>query len=159
MHCEIIHRYFNIFFVETSLKKKTWKVLFGRQGLGAQTGIPVSQTAWIHWVLFNYSWFVFHDFSWSFQELYFSRKHKFHESHWLTRTNKTMVFKPVNKYQITQQCNYFKNILISDFQHHQFLYRAENKFKRRDNEPFKHLFNIWLFWCQYATQAKLVCLY
>ena len=32
------------------------------------------------------SWFVFHDFSLSFHELYFSRKHKFHESYRVNRT-------------------------------------------------------------------------
>ena len=40
MRFEINDRYFNVFFVEIQLKKKN----FGRQSLGAQTGIPVSQT-------------------------------------------------------------------------------------------------------------------
>ena len=48
MHCEIIDRYLNVLFVEIQLKKKkTWKVFFGRQSLGAQTSILVSQTTWI----------------------------------------------------------------------------------------------------------------
>ena len=38
MHCEIIDRYFNVFFVKIQLKK---------ENLDAQTGIPVSQTAWV----------------------------------------------------------------------------------------------------------------
>ena len=33
--------------VEIQLKKENSKIAFGRQSLGAQTGIPVSQTAWI----------------------------------------------------------------------------------------------------------------
>ena len=47
MHCEIIDCYFNTFFVETQLKKKTWNVFSRCQSLGTQTSIPVSQTAWI----------------------------------------------------------------------------------------------------------------
>ena len=39
MHYKIIDRYFNVFFIEIQLKKETWKVFFGRQKLGAQTGI------------------------------------------------------------------------------------------------------------------------
>ena len=39
------------FSLKYNWKKKTWKVFFRRQSLGAQTGIPVSQTAWIrHWI-------------------------------------------------------------------------------------------------------------
>ena len=39
-----------LFLLKYNWKKKTWKVFFGRQSLGVQTGIPVSQTAWIyHW--------------------------------------------------------------------------------------------------------------
>ena len=34
-------------FIEIQLKKENSKIAFGRQSLGAQTGIPVSQTAWI----------------------------------------------------------------------------------------------------------------
>ena len=50
MHCEIIDRYFNVFLLKYNWKKKTWKVFFGRKSLGAQTGIPVSQTALTrHW--------------------------------------------------------------------------------------------------------------
>ena len=38
------------FFVELQQKKRKLKNLFGRQSLGAQTGIPGAQTAWIcHW--------------------------------------------------------------------------------------------------------------
>ena len=37
-------------------------------------------------VRFNDSWFVFHDSSWSFNELNFSKKHIFHESYRLSRT-------------------------------------------------------------------------
>ena len=37
-------------------------------------------------VWFNDSWFVFHDSGWSFHESYFSRKHLFHESCWVNRT-------------------------------------------------------------------------
>ena len=49
IHCEITDCYFNIFFVEIQLKKN-WKVLFGSQSLGIQTGIVVSQMTWIcHW--------------------------------------------------------------------------------------------------------------
>ena len=40
-----IDRYFN---VEIQLKKGNLKVFFGRQSLGAQTGIPVSQMAWTY---------------------------------------------------------------------------------------------------------------
>ena len=48
MHCEIIDRYFNVFFVEIQLQKENLKkVLFGRQNLGPHTGMPVSQTAYI----------------------------------------------------------------------------------------------------------------
>ena len=53
MHCEIIDRYLNVFFIEIELKKKTWKVFFGRQSLGAQTGILVSRTTWIHHLAFS----------------------------------------------------------------------------------------------------------
>ena len=37
-------------------------------------------------VWFNNSWYVFYDSSWHFQEPYFSRKHLFHESNWMNRT-------------------------------------------------------------------------
>ena len=35
------------FLLQYNWKKKTWKVFFGCLSLGAQTGIPVSQAAWI----------------------------------------------------------------------------------------------------------------
>ena len=38
MHCEIIDRYFSVFFVEIQLQK---------ENLGPHTGMPVSQTAYI----------------------------------------------------------------------------------------------------------------
>ena len=44
MHCEIIDRYLNVFFVEIQLKKENLKCIFGPQSLGAETAIPVSQT-------------------------------------------------------------------------------------------------------------------
>ena len=34
MHWKIIDCYFNVFFVEIQLKKKTWKVDFGCQSMG-----------------------------------------------------------------------------------------------------------------------------
>ena len=34
MHWKIIDCYFNVFFVEIQLKKKTWKVDFGCQSIG-----------------------------------------------------------------------------------------------------------------------------
>ena len=59
-----------------------------------------------------------------FHESYFSRKHIFHQSY---RVNKTqdMVLKPANKYQIIRQCHNFKNNLIYDCQHDLFLYQAK----------------------------------
>ena len=41
------------------------------------------------------------------------------------KEHKIMVLKPGNKYQIMLQFHNFKNILIDDFQHHPFLYRAK----------------------------------
>ena len=35
------------FYWNTTEKKKAWKLFFGCQSFGAQTGIPVIQTAWI----------------------------------------------------------------------------------------------------------------
>ena len=65
-----------------------------------------------------------------------------------------MVLKPANSYQIIQRN--FKNVLISDFKHHLFLYWAKvlyfffifygtgnNKLQRGINWPFRHLFTIW----------------
>ena len=44
---------------------------------------------YIHWlfrrVRFNDSWFVFHDYSWSFHEPYFNGKHIFHKSYRVNR--------------------------------------------------------------------------
>ena len=37
---------FNIFLLKYNWKKWTWKVFFGCQSLGAQTGIPFYKTAW-----------------------------------------------------------------------------------------------------------------
>ena len=49
IHFEIIDHCFNVFFRwNKTEKEKTWKVFFGWQNLGAQTGIPVSKTAWTH---------------------------------------------------------------------------------------------------------------
>ena len=39
--------------------------------------------------------------------------------------HKIIVLKPVNNYQIIQQCHKFKNILINDFQHRSFFYQAK----------------------------------
>ena len=51
MYCKIIGCY-STYLLKCNWKRKTWKVFFGCQILGAQTGIPVSQTAWIrHCVL------------------------------------------------------------------------------------------------------------
>ena len=42
------------FWLKYNYKKKTWKVFCRCQSLGAQTGIPVSQTAWMH----HYLWHI-----------------------------------------------------------------------------------------------------
>ena len=47
MHCEIIDRHFNVFFCWNITEKENLKNFFGREGLGTQTSIPVSKTAWI----------------------------------------------------------------------------------------------------------------
>ena len=39
--------------------------------------------------------------------------------------HKIVIVKPANKYQIVWQCHNFKNILISDFHHYQFLYQTK----------------------------------
>ena len=48
-------------------------------------------------VRFNESWFVFHDFNWSFHKPYFNIKHIFHK---LYRVNRIQVIFTANKYQI-----------------------------------------------------------
>ena len=57
--------------------------------------------------------------------------------------------------KIIWQCHNFKKILNDDYQHHSFLSQAKsfvniifygaenNKLRRGDNQPFKHLFTIW----------------
>ena len=43
------------YFFEMQLKKEKLKSVFGHQSLGAQTGLLVSQTAWIrHWCVYIY---------------------------------------------------------------------------------------------------------
>ena len=81
LHCEIIDRYFDAFFVELP---KFEKCFFGHQNSGAKTGIPVSWTAWIsHWNFYNSieSTDVLNKIKWfsSRRRLLFSGKHSIAE--------------------------------------------------------------------------------
>ena len=68
-------------------------------------------------VRFNASWFVFHHSSWSFLEPYFSRKHLFHESYTVNRTQDYRL-KTSKQGQIIRYCHNFENIVIEGFRHH-----------------------------------------
>ena len=72
-------------------------------------------------VQFNNARYIFYDFSSSFYEPYISRKHIFHESY---RVNKTQDYVQVPNFW---HCHNFKNIFIGNFQHHPFLL-IEQKF-------------------------------
>ena len=92
---------------------------------------------------FNDSWFMFHDFSWSFHKPYFSRKHIFHK---LYRVNRTQDYgfrtcKQVSNYLALSQFqkHLYRQVLPSSislsskrFENVPF-YRAENKLKRQES--------------------------
>ena len=63
-------------------------------------------------VRFKNLWFAFHDSSWSFHELYFSKK----ISQKVLNEHKIMVLKPIDKYQIFRHCHNFRNIQIDQLQ-------------------------------------------
>ena len=81
-------------------------ISFHRKGFAWQNkNVMLESMVW-----FNDSWFVFHDFSWSFHESYFGRKHISRIIEWIEQT--IMVFKPANKYRNIRQCHDFKSILF-----------------------------------------------